>query len=341
LTGITFGSATRTRINAKQRQKWLATYGSTIGMPVVSTNNNPSFKITNGQRFTIHAIGEDHIVLLDKDVKFQVPLSDFNKKGNFEDGFCDSVFRYQGRTIREPYNIYDIKHMSRQDLYVALSRFTTDDHIFFDARGLKNHVFHRKRPPPLGQLIAVKVQPYRIYRITSVDKTDDSEYIGYTKQTLYKRLQEHIEKPTNVEMRKWMPESQKTIELIEAITYLTLQQVKELESKYIAAIPRHRCKNSQHKQKQSTRVVDLTKRCKFVTPGTVPIKQTKPPIAKFDSKRQEYKVQKRHKGKNITEYGDSAGEAEDKWRAKVAQREQDSLTQQATDTLNQRMLGSQ
>jgi hypothetical protein len=341
LTGITIGSATRKRINAKQRQKWQANNGTTIGMPIVSTNNNTSLKIMNGQRFTIHAINEDHIVLLDKDVKFQVPLSDFNKRGNFEDGFCDSVFRYQGRTIREPYNIYDIKRMSRQDLYVALSRFTTDEHIFFDARGLKNHVFNRKKPPPLGQRISANVQPYRIYRITSVDKTDDSEYIGYTKKTLHKRLQEHIEKPTNVEMRKWMPESQKTIELIEAITYLTLQQVKDLESKYIAAIPRHRCKNSQHKQKQSTRVVDLTKRCKFVTPGSVPIKQSKPPTVKFDTKRREYKAQKRHNGKNITTYGDSAEEAEDKWRAKVAQREQDILTQTATDNLNKRMLGSQ
>jgi hypothetical protein len=334
LTGITFGSATRDRVNTEQRQQW---QGSTIGMPVVSITNNKSLNIMNGQRFTIHAVDEDSVVLLDNGVKFQVPLDDFNKKGGFADGFCDSVFRYQGRTIREPYNIYDIKHMSRQDLYVALSRFTTDEHIFFDARGLEGHVFDRKNPLPLGQLKTVKVQPYRIYRITSVDKTDDGEYIGYTKKTLCKRLQEHIDKPTNVEMRQWMPESKKKIELIESITYLTLQQVKEVESSHIKAIPRHRCKNAQHKQKLATRVVDLTERCKFVVPGSVPIKKTKPPSVKFDAKRQKFKAQKRHNGKNVTTYGETAAEAEDNWRARV---EQNILTQKAIDSLNSRMLGS-
>jgi hypothetical protein len=305
LTGLTVGSATRTRINAEQRKKW--TTESQTGMPVASTNNLKTLKIMNGQRFRIQSVTKQFVILKDEENKYQVPPADFSKKGNFTDGFCDSVFRYQGRTVREPYNIYDVKRMSLQDFYVVLSRFTTVDHIFFEARGLEDHVFVRQTPPALGQLLKVIVQPYRIYKITSVDE-----------KTLQKRFKEHLDKPTSVEMARWMPLSEKKIELIEEITYMSLSDVKKLEAKYISAVPRHRSKNSQHRQREKSNVVDLTQRCNIAFPT-----KAKLLTAKYDAKRKRFKVQKKHNGKNITTTGKTAEEAEDKWRVKVAELEEE------------------
>jgi RNA polymerase subunit RPABC4/transcription elongation factor Spt4 len=344
LTGITIGSATRKRINAEQRLKWLPNSADSgeyvVGMPIASKSNLASLKIMNGQRFTFYSASKQYVMLMQDKSKYQVPVSDFEKNGNFVDGFCDSVFCYQGRTIREPYNIYDVPKMSRQDLYVTLSRFTTEDHIFFDARGLEDHVFDRKKPPPLGKEVRVKVQPYRIYRITSVDKTDDSEYIGYTEKTLQKRLQEHIDKPTNITMAKWMPKSEKKIELIEAITYMTLPQVKKLEAKYIAAVPPEKSMNVQHKHntRKVTKAVDFNERCNFSVPHPLPVKKKTTPTAKYDAKNKRFKVQKKYNGTNITKYGKTAQEATDKLALHIEELEdeehEERLLEAAFATLN-------
>jgi hypothetical protein len=282
----------------------------------------------NGQRFTLQSTNSTHVTLKDGDVEYKVPVSEFEKPGNFGDGFCDSVFRYQGRTIREPYNIYDISKMSLQDLYVALSRFTTSQHIFFDAEGLEDRVFIRQKPPTLGQTLKLKPVTYRIYRITAVDESDNGVYIGYTYKTLAKRFQEHKDTPTNVKMRQWLPLSEKRIELIEEISFMTLSDVKRREAKYIAAISKERSKNVQHQGEESTatkvKPADLTKRCNFVVPGSRPVKPQKPPKVTYDTKNKRYKIQQRIDGKNATVYGKTKQDALEKLEAKRAEIEENN-----------------
>jgi hypothetical protein len=84
VTCMAVGSATRTRINAEQRQKWTTESEGIVGMPVLSTNNLKTLKIMNGQRFRLQSVNKLHVVLKDGEDEYKVPLADFKKKGKEE-----------------------------------------------------------------------------------------------------------------------------------------------------------------------------------------------------------------------------------------------------------------
>jgi hypothetical protein len=311
LTGPKHGSRTRNRIN---RQESAEKPMTTTGMPISSKCNLKKLKIANGHRMTFHCIEDDgkHVLLKRDDKVFKVPMADFMTRGNFDYGFCDSVFRYQGHTIREPYNIYDVDRMSLQDIYTALSRFTTADHIFLDS--LVDRVFARKEPDTTTQRVKIEKLVFRIYRITAKDTAADNyhEYIGYTSKSLQERFKEHLDEPTSVAMREWLPKSEKQIALIEELSYLSLSQVLRLEAKYIAAVSPDRSMNTQHKKQepQNTTAADQTERCKFVVPTELPARPRKRPTPKYDAKNKRYRVQISIAGKNVSRYSKTLEGAE-------------------------------
>jgi hypothetical protein len=150
---------TRARVNEAERTKWIAAgMGQQVftvdgqqysaGMPIVPVVNIKSQDILNSHKFAFVKADETKatVTLSRGDELYMLSSDVFTKDGNFRLGFCDSVFRNQGYTLREPYNVYDAMRMCRQDFYTALSRYTTCDDIGFDASQLKGYVFRKKRP---------------------------------------------------------------------------------------------------------------------------------------------------------------------------------------------------
>ena len=56
---------------------------------------------------------------------------------SFIPAFCVTVYKYQGGTINQHYNIDDVEKMDTKQLYTALSRTTKLDHIHLDTLKLK------------------------------------------------------------------------------------------------------------------------------------------------------------------------------------------------------------
>jgi hypothetical protein len=188
-------SGTRTRFiqNELERSK----YNTDVGMPVVAFKNMKKPAVMNSHRYNIVSENDEYVTLERNGDQIELTHEQFN--GHFRYGFCDSVFRNQGRTLEEPHNLFDVERMFFRDIYTALSRFRTlDDISFACTEFLKRRVFPIKTADhepcefflvPLDLVIDARI--YRIY------DSSGNMYIGYTRGTLEKRHQEHLEKPTS------------------------------------------------------------------------------------------------------------------------------------------------
>src|SRR5688572_23275191 len=52
-----------------------------------------------------------------------------------------TVYKFQGKTIREEYNIYDVEKMPFREMYTALSRATKMGNIHFEYNKVENKIF--------------------------------------------------------------------------------------------------------------------------------------------------------------------------------------------------------
>ena len=96
-------------------------------MPMLETQNIRSKDMFNMEQYNIDNIEEaDH-----GNLNFILNGRAFSHsefRESFVPAFCVTVYKYQGRTISTPYNIYDVEKMDKKQLYTALSRTTLLNH---------------------------------------------------------------------------------------------------------------------------------------------------------------------------------------------------------------------
>ena len=83
------------------------------------------------------------------DSQFKVNNQWFDEKEfseSFIPSFCVTVYKYQGASIDEPYNVYDVNRMDKKQLYTALSRTTKFDYIRINNKEISNKYFNRRSP---------------------------------------------------------------------------------------------------------------------------------------------------------------------------------------------------
>ena len=160
-------------------------------MLMIVTQNMRNKDMFNMEQYNIDNIGESedgNLVFTLNDAIFR--HSQFRE--SFIPAFCVTVYKYQGGTIRTPYNIYDVEKMDKKQLYTALSRTTELNHVHLDTKKLNSK--YKIRMPPL----CVTVNSYfnddyhngQIYKITF--KHNDKLYIGSSIRNLQERLNEHV-----------------------------------------------------------------------------------------------------------------------------------------------------
>jgi hypothetical protein len=318
---------TRSRVNEDEREKWIAAATGRIftvqgeqyaaGMPIVSVVNLKSQGILNSHKLTFIEADETTVTLCRDKQAYKLSINVFAKEGNFRLGFCDSVFRNQGYTLREPYNIYDVRLMCLQDIYTALSRFTAACHIGFDASQLEDHVFKRKRPSEKQRLVELekpKLIDAQIYRIFD---SDGNQYIGYTTGTLEKRFNEHKTDPREPSsMKTWLVTTTTDIELVCQLQCLDLAEVKAIEATFIGIVPPEKSKNTHHKQRRMQ--LNLDKRCKLTTEEPQRRNKQPQPSVSNDKKCKRWKVQQRGFKPKYFGYGKPNAEQQARaWRFEV------------------------
>jgi hypothetical protein len=293
---------TRSRVNEDEREKWIAAATGRIftiegeqyaaGMPIVSVVNLKSQGILNSHKLTFVEADKTTVTLRRDKQIYKLSVNVFTKEGDFRLGFCDSVFRNQGYTLTEPHNVYDTRLMCLQDIYTALSRFTTACNIGFDASQLKEHVFERKRPSEKQRLVALEkpelidAQIYRIF-----DSAGD-QYIGYTTGTLAKRYYEHKTDPREPPgMKTWLATTSTDIELVCQLRCLDIAEIRAIEATFISIVPSAKSKNTQHKQRRTQ--LNLDQRCKLATEEPQRSHKQPQPSVSNDNKYKRWKVQQR------------------------------------------------
>ena len=97
-------------------------------MPMLVTKNMRNREMYNMQQYKIDKIEEN----VEGNLEFTLNGQAFSHSEFRESSipaFCVTVYRYQGSTITEPYNIYDAEKMNKKQLYTSLTRTTKLDHI--------------------------------------------------------------------------------------------------------------------------------------------------------------------------------------------------------------------
>ena len=198
-----------------------------IGMPVICNENMKNFGMYNSQLFSINNVTKDIVII--NNISFSI--NQFTgKKPTFELGFCITVYKYQGDTIREKYNIYDSSQMCRKELYTALSRTTKFENIHMvnpnKIYGYKGRSFTHVKP-----YMDKEYKNGKIYFIKFIDGIEKF-YIGSTTKELNDRLNQHQNNPKSP-IYKRVAE----IHLLSRTPCLSKKELEGIEGKFINRYP--------------------------------------------------------------------------------------------------------
>jgi hypothetical protein len=103
--------------------------------------------------------------------------------------FCTTCYKYQGDTIYEDYNIYELSKMSFNEAFTSFSRGVALDKVHFD---YINRFFPRaKESNTPTDVDFIKIKKAEIYEMCNL--VENKFYVGYTTTNTKKRFNEHKE----------------------------------------------------------------------------------------------------------------------------------------------------
>jgi len=162
----------RSKANKYSQDIWL-----TLDTPIMCVKNDKDLGLKNGKMYKLKSISKDAIVL-DTLVRF----TDAVFASYFVVAFAVTNHKIQGLTIREQYNIYEWKAMTRREKYTAYSRTSDGDNVKIITDYAINHEL-------VNELERYFANNYVIYQWSSTACNDT--YIGHTNHSK-KRKDEHI-----------------------------------------------------------------------------------------------------------------------------------------------------
>ena len=169
-----------------------------IGDRVICEMNLPKQEIYNSEFYIVEDIKKEkrktlYLITNQVDEKIWIETR-MGGKNVFRSGIATTVYKYQGDTIKEAFNIYDINTMSLNELYTAISRGTCfndvnlnyTDRIFDDEETL-----HNNRCEKNGYSTEIENQKLTLGYIYKCS-VKSLHYIGSTTDTIEKRLKQHL-----------------------------------------------------------------------------------------------------------------------------------------------------
>ena len=219
-TNICFSNHTRARVNKERANNFIVgvktlviemrfknpkvkeLYKVCAGMPVICTANIKEMHMYNSEQYTIEDMDSQTVTVN----KMKFKHDEF--KQWFTLAFCITVYRYQGDKIDTHYNIYDADRMDKRQLYTSMSRTTKFEYIHVDKL---NEQYWIKTKKDIIQR-SVKFTEYKTGKIYRIKFENGKFYIGSTKNTIEKRLEEHLNDVKSVVYKN--KQHNPTIELI-------------------------------------------------------------------------------------------------------------------------------
>ena len=183
-------------------------YNYTVGEKVMCIENMKDLKLYNG---TICSL--DDII----DGKLIIGENSFDQATfilAFEPNFAQTVYKYQGATIAEPYTIHELNIMTKRELYTSMSRGRklSDVNFAFTEKLFVNEdvSIGREMKIKIDNEIDEKYLSGKIYKI----RFDNDIYIGSTIKTIEERFAEHQSAKKGSEFIETLKGKNATIELV-------------------------------------------------------------------------------------------------------------------------------
>lgn len=214
----------REKINNQFAVKWFP------DMKIIGKENKKTNNVYNSQIFYIDSIVDDKISIketLDSNPRVNNKNEViFYPKSYFEPAFAVTVWRYQGDTIDEPYNIHQSNLMTKKQMYTALSRTTKFDYVNI---AFTNKVFvEESEPKESTEISTTKCDIGFIYYMHN--DTHKVAYVGKTTVSIENRFAEHKNTKTD-SMHKYDGEW-KVVEVAK-VHYFSDSMLSKSEKKYI------------------------------------------------------------------------------------------------------------
>jgi hypothetical protein len=160
-------------------------YTYTVGEKLMCIENMKDLKLYNGTICSLDDIVDGKLII--GELKFD-PESFVS---SFESNFCQTIYKYQGASISEPYTIHELNIMTKRELYTSMSRgkklsdvnFTYSEKQFLNEDVSQGHEMHIK----IDNEIDEKYMQGKIYKIS----VDNDIYIGSTIKEIEERFDEH------------------------------------------------------------------------------------------------------------------------------------------------------
>jgi hypothetical protein len=166
-------------------------------------------KYYNSEEFVVKSFDQKNIILSCDDMEFEIEKK---QTVHFKPVYAMTVHKAQGITIEQAYSIYEYEKMSFRMLYVALSRTREKEYVNF-----------------------CKIDIYKPY-VSYIYKLwyDEYIYIGSTNNLKY-RLEQHKNEPKGKLkiFNEIIGFDKLQKQIIEKINYSDIEEVYELEKKYI------------------------------------------------------------------------------------------------------------
>ena len=121
-----------------------------VGMKLSCKINDKNLDLYNGLVLEIKRIEDNKIIFDMNDNELECEL--VYVSNNFIPTYSMTVYKYQGFTINENYNIHEIEMMTKRELYTAMSRGTKYEYVNFD---YTNKIFENEN---LDSIIKIKYQ---------------------------------------------------------------------------------------------------------------------------------------------------------------------------------------
>jgi predicted GIY-YIG superfamily endonuclease len=230
------------------------TYKIYKGMKMICTTNDlKDFNMYNSSMHTITAIDKGNVTLkYEFGGSHTVDMIQFSH--HFIPAYCSTTHKYQGKTITEPYNIYEADKMSLNLLYTALSRCKHEDQIHI---GTVNPFYPKIKPDTtIEERNLIDNGEWRHSKIYKVNFSDGRFYIGYTTQKLKDRLAQHMnlysEKNQTTATRYYKDSGIKpTIELLHQYPCFKKEEIEGYEHRVIQMYKKQDPDNILNKQKMN------------------------------------------------------------------------------------------
>jgi hypothetical protein len=224
-TNIVVRNKKRFEINNKFAKEWSA------GMKIISKDNDKNNNVFNSQIFYIkEIINEKYFTIsetLDGDVMVDKEGNDIKFcRSKFDPAYGVTIYKYQGDTISENYNIHQCKIMDRNELYTALSRARSINQIHIEWTNKKFYFAHEPNYSTNIDLMTPKTG--YIYLMTN--EKNKLWYVGQTTTSIEQRFSEHKKDPKD-SMHEC--DGDWTVKELSKVIYVNDSTLKFVEKRYI------------------------------------------------------------------------------------------------------------